>query len=132
MRTAKLAAHSFVKLRRIVKEADEKEGTTSTDGEELPESLSSALPTFMETFWSLSSHDITGTLDKVIARVLSDGGVSLEERGLRAERLRKLGQALQALSEATETATATSSGPQGTAECRRFEKAFVASMANRA
>ena len=50
---------------RIVKEADEKEGTTSTDGEEpaesyrglrrgaaapqeVPESLSSALPTFME------------------------------------------------------------------------------------
>ncbi|CAE7945954.1 DJP1 [Symbiodinium sp. KB8] len=87
MRTAKLAAHSFVKLRRIVKEADEKEGgtTSASTGEELPESLSSALPTFMETFWSLSSHDITGTLDKVIGRVLSDGSVSLEERGLRPE-----------------------------------------------
>eukprot|EP00439_Symbiodinium_sp_Y106_P060028 s5702_g8.t2 len=159
MRTAKLAAHSFVKLRRIVKEADEKEGTTSTDGEEpaesyrglrrgaaapqeLPESLSSALPTFMETFWSLSSHDITGTLDKVIARVLRPflwprvGRAPAEllcffSHLKRAERLRELGQALQELSQAT-TATASESGPQGTAECRRFEKAFVASMANRA
>lgn len=122
MRTAKLAAHSFVKLRRIVKEADEKEGgtTSASTGEELPESLSSALPTFMETFWSLSSHDITGTLDKVIGRVLSDGSVSLEERGLRAERLRELGQALQEL---TAQATTSETGPQGTAECRRFEKA---------
>ena len=43
----------------------------------------------LRTFWSLSSHDITGTLDKVIERVLKDASISAESRcdrlGLRAD-----------------------------------------------
>ncbi|CAJ1334279.1 unnamed protein product [Effrenium voratum] len=116
--TARLAVRSFWQLRRIVKEADSNEHENQ---EELPESLSSALPTFMETFWSLSAHDITNTLDKVIQRVLRDGSVDVEARIGRARALRDLGRALEA------EAKAKASAPGG--ECQRFEKAFMASMA---
>eukprot|EP00435_Cladocopium_sp_Y103_P075751 s140_g64.t1 len=135
--TAKLAVKSFMQLRRIVKEADDKEkAAASTENaasvthnpsvksvhEELPEYVSSALPTFMETFWSLSSHDITGTLDKVIERVLKDSSISTESRCDRARALRELGHALQ------ETAKASDAKVDGR-ECQRFEKAMMASMA---
>mmetsp|Transcript_67835 Transcript_67835/g.150293 ORF Transcript_67835/g.150293 Transcript_67835/m.150293 type:complete len:504 (-) Transcript_67835:19-1530(-) len=123
VRTAKLAAHSFVKLRRIVKEADQQDAESAQATEELPESLSSALPTFMETFWSVSSHDITGTLDKVIERVLSDCSIDDVGRRKRAEALKELGGALRKAGEAEASQAAPGE------ECRRFEKAFVASMA---
>ena len=46
-------------------------------GENDPESALQRRP---RTFWSLSSHDITGTLDKVIERVLKDASISAESR----------------------------------------------------
>jgi len=94
--------------------------------EELPAALSSALPTFMETFWSLSSHDITGTLDKVIERVLRDSSVDVDARCDRARALRELGHALQ---ETAETAKAMGAPAAAGRECQRFEKAFMASVA---
>ncbi|CAK9040102.1 unnamed protein product [Durusdinium trenchii] len=145
--TAKLALHSFWKLRRIVQEADEKEKAEKAEQkqesraekeeeskapaeqerhkadeiEELPVSISSALPTFMETFWSLSSHDITSTLDKVLERVLRDGSIDVAARCERARALRELAEALQ---QTTKEAAAEKGG-----ECQRFEKAFMASVA---
>merc|ERR1719424_361727 len=59
--------------------------------EELCESFTNALPTFVETFWSLTAHDITGTLDKVIERVLGDQSITIDERQRRAEALQELG-----------------------------------------
>lgn len=94
--------------------------------EELPAALSSALPTFMETFWSLSSHDITGTLNKVIERVLRDSSVDVDARCDRARALRELGHALQ---ETAEKAKAMGAPAAAGRECQRFEKAFMASVA---
>lgn len=142
--TAKLALRSFVKLRKIVNEADDITNASAAgqEEEELPDSISSALPTFMETFWSLSAHDITGTLDKVIRRVLTDASVDAPARRHRAEGLRELGAAFMAAVEAapvdTETAEAAEAlAKPASAEAedtedyrkrRRFEEALLASM----
>lgn len=142
-RTAKLAVRSYLKLRRIVREADE----TAMSGEaaqgeeeELPSAISSALPTFMETFWSLTAHDITSTLDKVVERVLTDASVSSAARLHRAGGLRELGGAFVAAAEATRAeasaaapeavvaTAAASAGCEDERKRKRFEEAFIASM----
>mmetsp|Transcript_76265 Transcript_76265/g.177015 ORF Transcript_76265/g.177015 Transcript_76265/m.177015 type:complete len:567 (+) Transcript_76265:36-1736(+) len=131
--TAKLAVSSFFKLRKIASEADESPaaaGVAGKEEEEMPSSVSHALPTFMEVIWSISSHDITGTLDNVIERVLSDSSVSLAVRCHRAQGLRDLGDAFVGKAEAVRLATAASSSASaGGAEQprRRFEEALLAS-----
>lgn len=97
VQTARLAVKSLYKLRKIVNEADSVAQTTAPGEEaedELPTSLTSALPTFMETFFSICSHDINGTLRKVVERVLTD---TSEPQGVirrRAFALRELGEVL--------------------------------------
>lgn len=150
--TAKLAIRSYLKLRSIVHKADELD-TAAADGEEaaLPASISSALPTFMETFWSLTSHDITGTVDKVVTRVLEDASVNEVSQRLRAEGLRELGGAfMEAAREASvlqvaatpevgpSSAEASAASPRGSSASsatqederkrKRFEEAFIASL----
>lgn len=130
--TAKLAVRSLLKLRKIVSETGES-ATADTadgdgDGDEMPSSLTNALPVFMETFWSLSANDITGTLGKVVERVLGDTSVSEAARQLRAEGLRELGAALLREAEAARAAAAAGAGAGAGGELRRFEEAFMASM----
>merc|ERR1712111_146769 len=67
------------------------DGANLEGEEELPGTLAEALPTFLETFWSLMSNDITNTLDMVVERVLSDSSISESARHCRAEALRHLG-----------------------------------------
>ncbi|CAK0854178.1 unnamed protein product [Prorocentrum cordatum] len=94
------------------------------------------MPTFMEAFWSLASHDITDTLDKVVERVLGDQSVDATGRRRRAEALRDLGAAFVAQAEAVAAPArargAAAGGVAGQdddeAKRRRFEEAFVASM----
>lgn len=141
--TAKLGVSSFMKLRKIVNESDDTDNPTQEAGNELPSSLTNALPTFMETFWSFSSHDITGTLDKVIERVLSDTTLSMADRRKRAQGLWALGEAFVEEAQRSRASEQQSSGSssggsrgQGNGEGgeaerkrRRFEEAFMASMA---
>lgn len=156
--TAKLAVRSFLELRKIVQEADSKEGEEKQDApasaapspgaaapgdgsgaaaeaaeEDVSDSLTQALPTFMETFWSLTAHDITGTLDKVIERVLGDESVSIADRRHRAEALQKLGTAFMEEAEASRKAASQAAGAGGGGDederkRRRFEEAFAASV----
>jgi len=136
---AKYTMRSILQLRRIVNEAD---GANLDGEEELPGTLAEALPTFLETFWSLMSNDITNTLDLVVERVLSDSSISESARHSRAEALRHLGGVFIGEAEAAVRDPATSvagtgargavSSNQGTDggtdSQRRFEEAFVASM----
>lgn len=145
--TAKLAVSSFLKLRTIAKEADSttKRGEDSSgaeggdgvedDTEGLPESWNQALPVFMDTFWSLSAHDIVGTLTRVVDRVLDDASVRDEDRQQRAEGLRDFGIAFEDVAAAT--AEAARSGIGGLAggatspaadneKRKRFEAALAA------
>jgi len=139
--TAGLAVRSVMKLRRIVNEADKQAcGDVDAGGageDEMPSTLTSALPTFMETFWSLVAHDITGTLDKVVGRVLGDTAAGAEVLRQRAEGLRQLGEAFLVEAEAArvvEAAVAAGSGSGGGStvddekQRKRFEEAFIASM----
>eukprot|EP00931_Biecheleriopsis_adriatica_P094897 TRINITY_DN6852_c0_g1_i2.p1 TRINITY_DN6852_c0_g1~~TRINITY_DN6852_c0_g1_i2.p1 ORF type:complete len:565 (-),score=138.33 TRINITY_DN6852_c0_g1_i2:44-1738(-) len=141
--TAKLALRSFLKIRKIVSEADSAEAQGSEDSrpreaddDSMSSTLNSALPTFMETFWSLSSHDITGTLDKVIKRVLQDGSVAIAARCERAQALHELGSILLGVAEAAAAAahdadaSSTTCGNSAEDEMKRkrFEEAFIASM----
>lgn len=139
--TAQLAVRSLFKLRRIISEADNAEQGNHEAGSEaveteMPAALNSALPTFMETFWSLSSHDITGTLDKVIERVLRDCSIEVAARRQRALALIHLGEALMVEAVAAAESIVHAAG---TVECagtnaedeqkrRRFEEAFIASV----
>ncbi|CAE8654956.1 unnamed protein product [Polarella glacialis] len=97
--TAKLALRSLMNLRRIVSEADSSaaaqgDAPRASGEDEMPQALTNALPTFMETFWSLTAHDITGTLSRVIERVLSDASVDTAATRARAEALFELGSVL--------------------------------------
>eukprot|EP00930_Biecheleria_cincta_P055066 TRINITY_DN41439_c0_g1_i1.p1 TRINITY_DN41439_c0_g1~~TRINITY_DN41439_c0_g1_i1.p1 ORF type:complete len:561 (+),score=117.04 TRINITY_DN41439_c0_g1_i1:21-1703(+) len=144
--TAQLAVRSLFKLRKIVSEADDAEqakhaaGTDAAETEaaetDMPAALNSALPTFMETFWSLSSHDITGTLDKVIERVLRDESVDVAARRQRALALIHLGEALmtegvaaaESIVHAASTTECTGAHGEDEQKRRRFEEAFIASV----
>lgn len=129
--TAKLAVRSFLELRRIVSAADAnaKEPQATAEEEELPPALMEALPTFYETFWSLSSHDITGTLDRVIERVLGDNSVDAAGQCRRAEALSELGEAFLAEARALQADAAKEGGVGNDQQkCRRFEEAFIASV----
>jgi hypothetical protein len=159
--TAKLALRSFSEIRKIVNEADVKDaeekdnekkseasstsaadhrheaerqddsGSRDENEAELVESITNALPTFMETLWSFSAHDITGTLDKVIERVLSDGSVSHVIRERRAQALEELGALFMDEAEASRKGLqAEDSAPESQDERKRkrFEEAFMASL----
>uniref|UniRef100_A0A7S0ZZJ6 J domain-containing protein n=1 Tax=Noctiluca scintillans TaxID=2966 RepID=A0A7S0ZZJ6_NOCSC len=125
--TAKLAVRSYLKLRRMVNDAEEekrKDDDSDDEDQDLSEWMASALPTFMETFWSLTTHDITGTLDGVIERVLTDGGVGSEDRFHRAVGLRERGVAF--LAEAEAIRAADSAAGDDERKRKRFEEAFIA------
>jgi len=136
---AKYAMRSILQLRRIVNEAD---GTNLDGEEEITGTLAEALPTFLETFWSLMSNDITNTVEKVVERVLSDSSISVSARHCRAEALRHLGGVFIEEAEAVACEPATpvagtgrsvamsnnQGAHEGTVSQRRFEEAFVASM----
>mmetsp|Transcript_115804 Transcript_115804/g.328186 ORF Transcript_115804/g.328186 Transcript_115804/m.328186 type:complete len:557 (+) Transcript_115804:38-1708(+) len=141
--TARLAVRSFLQLRKIANETDDAaaaQADAADDEAEMPAVLADALPTFMETFWSLSAHDIAGTLDKVLERVLSDSSVDAAGRRRRAERLCELGGAFVAEAEACRASAAApaaaggraGAGPGGGSnneqKCQRFFEAFSASM----
>jgi len=135
--TAKLALRSYLKLRKIVSEADTMTNAGGEEAAEMPGSISSALPTFMETFLSLTSHDITGTLDKVIERVLGDEAAGQEVCRQRAEGLRLLGDAFMEAGNGADTAAEAVAGssPEGAVagdederRRKRFEEAFAASL----
>jgi len=138
--TARLAVSSLLKLRKIVNEtgessaaADGADGAEEREEDEMPSSLTNALPVFMETFFSLSASDITGTLGRVVERVLADTSVSEAARQRRAEGLVELGDAFLQEAEAIRGAAeaggaASGSGTAGERQIRRFEEAFIASM----
>ncbi|CAE8646822.1 unnamed protein product, partial [Polarella glacialis] len=89
--TAKLALRSLMNLRRIVSEADSSaaaqgDAPRASGEDEMPQALTNAL--------SLTAHDITGTLSRVIERVLSDASVDAAARRARAEALFELGSVL--------------------------------------
>jgi len=138
---AKYTMRSILQLRRIVNEAD---GASPDGEEELSSTLTDALPTFLETFWSLMSNDITNTLESVIVRVLSDASISQSARHCRAEALRHLGEIFIEEAEVAASESATPSAGTGRSQSvtqgndrgadggtdsqHRFEEAFVASM----
>jgi len=150
--TAKLAVKSYLRLRRIANETETEpkaadtmppsssssSSTTPADKEKIEEtasagdsleSLSSAMPTFVETLWGLAAHDINGTLDKVIRRVLADESVEPSARRRRTERLRDLGVIF--LREAEAAAKVVRESEEKSPDDRqrkRFEEAFVASV----
>lgn len=139
--TAKLAVASYLRLRKIVAETDEakaSEGHSSSnsspngkkegeegDADDSFESLNSAMPTFMETLWSLAVHDINGTLDTVIRRVLNDKSVEPVARRRRIERLHELGDIFLGAAETARVFRESEDNHQ----CKRFEEAFAASVA---
>jgi len=113
-------------------DASDGEQDVGEDEEELSESLTNALPTFMETFWSLTAHDITGTLDRVVERVLGDESVSIGDRRCRAEALIELGTIIaEEVAEsrrAPSQAAGEGEGGEDDRKRRRFEEAFIASL----
>lgn len=141
--TVKLALSSCMKLRKIVNEADALANASDAPepSSEMPSAISNALPTFMETLWSLTAHDIRDTLDKVAQRVLADESVSVEMRQCRAERLYDLGASFSAAARArdigmddgkeaaatVESQTASQDNENARSR-KRFEDAFIASM----
>mmetsp|Transcript_5341 Transcript_5341/g.12874 ORF Transcript_5341/g.12874 Transcript_5341/m.12874 type:complete len:555 (+) Transcript_5341:59-1723(+) len=118
--TARLAVKSFIKLRNLAQATAD-----STDDNADEEAIWAAVPTFVETFFSFTAHDITSTLDKVIDRVLSDGSVPREALHLRALGIRALGLAFEEEA-ARQLAEADSGGKDVRVE--RFEQAFRASV----
>lgn len=138
--TAKLAVSSYFKLRDISREVATEDG--ATDGvegtsraekeEEFPDVLTNALPTFMETLWSLTANDIVGTLDTVVARVLKDSSVDMASRRRRAEGLQELSRIFTSEAKAAASAPTKSIVNQTDNHARqRFEEAIMASMGAR-
>lgn len=140
---AKLAIKSFLQLRKIVNEADANsteasnsdathadEGSTpeSPNEERMPSSINNALPTFMETFWSFTAHEISDTLNKVIERILGDTSVPMSERMQRAQGLRELGAAFVSEAEVVRANALAGSEADDEQKVRRFEEAFMASV----
>lgn len=129
--TANLAVRSLYKLQKIVKDADNLASSSSEHGEDAaddiaPESFASAFPTFIETFFSICSHDINGTLRRVVDRVFNDTSVPLGITRLRALAVRELGIIL--LQKAATARTASTSGKSSRAgDCPAAEGSASAS-----
>mmetsp|Transcript_6391 Transcript_6391/g.13976 ORF Transcript_6391/g.13976 Transcript_6391/m.13976 type:complete len:598 (+) Transcript_6391:62-1855(+) len=122
--TAGLAVKSFIKLRNLA-QAEGEDNAADEDA------IWDAVPTFMETFFSFTAHDISSTLDKVIHRVLSDGSVPLMSLRLRALGMRELGIVFEEEATRQLATAAAASGPDAgsaTAQLQRFEQAFRASV----